>query len=288
MPGKNSKSHHSVVLHVVSDATGNLASHMIHAVITQFPGVDFQIIQHVFQREPNKLRETIDGMEGRNHLVLHALLDSELKRLIHELCREKRIDDFDLTGSLVQFIADHTHTAPVNDLARLHHTGEGYFRRIRAMEFTAQHDDNRRIDTIGEADIVLVGLSRVSKSPTSTWLGAMGYKVANVAIAREIGFPKELEAVKERTVALTIRPKALCEIRKRRFEGVREKIDESQLEDLPYYNLRSVVSEVAWVEKEFRKRGYPILDITDRTVEEVSVLVLAELNLQDHDVLYRH
>ncbi len=288
MPRKHSSAKPSVVLHVVSDATGNLAGHMIQAVITQFPDVVFRIIRHVFQSSPDKLRETVDAMKGSNHLVMHALLDPELKKLMHDLCREKRMDAFDLTGSLVQFIADHTHTAPLNELARLHHTGEGYFRRISAMEFTAQHDDNRRIDTIGEADIVLVGLSRVSKSPTSTWLGSMGYKVANVAIARETGFPPELDAVRKQTVALTMRPKALCEIRCRRFEGFRERIDDAKLVDLPYYNLRDVVSEVSWAEKEYRKRGYPILDITDRTVEEVAVLVLAEMNLEDHDVLYRH
>ena len=272
----------------MSDATGNLASHMIHAVITQFPSVDFELHYHLFLDEPGKLMKELKKLRGQKHLVFHALLDPEMKRMVHTLCEDKDIPDFDLTGKMVQFVADHTRTAPANELARLHHAGEGYFRKIRAMEFTAQHDDNRRIDTIEKADVVIVGLSRVSKSPTSTWLGAKGYKVANVAITRETGFPKELERVVDRTVAFTCRPRDLYEIRTRRFERFREKIEGESLDHLEYYDLRSVVSEVAWSEKKYRALGYPILDVTGHTVEEIAVMVLTELEIENDDMMYRH
>ena len=275
-----------VTLHVVSDATGNLASHMIHAVITQFPQVEFTLKYHVFQKGPEQLTSTLKALRGANHLVLHALLDPEMKRLTHEICRTKQLDDFDLTGSLVQFIADHTTCSPANELARLHHTDEGYFRRIRAMEFTAQHDDNRRLETISEADIVIVGLSRVSKSPTSTWLGSKGYKVANVALAIETGFPDVLESVREKTVAFTARPKDLYETRKRRFEQFTDAIQSQDLSELPYTDLRAVVHEVAWAESQYRKRKYPIVDITRQTVEELAVKVLTVLKLDVDDMLY--
>jgi len=273
-------------LHVVSDASGNLAGHLIHSVVTQFPDIHFKLKYHLFQNKPEALEETLSHIESGRHLVFHALLDPDLKLMTHRVCRERRVDDFDLTGSLVQFIADHTDTPPVNELSRLHATGHGYFRRIRAMEFTAQHDDNRRLDSLEEADIVIVGLSRVSKSPTSYFLGAKGYRVANVAISRETGFPEELEAVRDRTVAFTIRPKDLHDIRLRRFTGFQDEIEGRNLEELPYYHLRSIVSEVAWAEKEFRAREYPLIKITNHTVEELGSLVLTVLELDEEDIFF--
>ena len=271
---------------MISDATGNLASHMIHAVITQFPDVEFELKYHLFQDEPDKLSKTLKALRGKKHLVVHALLNPDMKLMAHEICKAKKIPDYDLTGALVQFIGDHTHTPPANELARLHHADEGYFRRIRAMEFTAQHDDNRRIDSIDEADIVIVGLSRVSKSPTSTWLGSKGYKVANVAIAPETGLPEQLGMVKGRIVAFTCRPKDLYEIRRRRFEQFEKEIGDQDLDQLPYYDLRSVVSEVSWANKEYRRAGYPIIDISDHTVEELAVMVLTELKIKNEDMMF--
>lgn len=273
-------------LHILSDATGNLASHILHSVITQFPGVKFTLRYHLFQNNRDELLKTLGGLKGSRHLVLHALLDPSFKELTHNLCHSKKIDDFDLTGSLVQFIADHTRTEPVNELSRLHNTGPGYFRRIRAMEFTAQHDDNRRLESIDESDIVIVGLSRVSKSPTSFFLGAKGYKVANVALAPETGFPRELDAVKDRIVAFTTRPRDLWEIRRRRFADFNEKIEQQKIDELPYYNLRDIIHEVSWAETEFRRRGYPMLNIHDRTVEETGSMVLTQLNLHHEDLFY--
>jgi len=274
------------VLHVVSDASGNLASHLIHSVITQFPDTLFKLKYHLFQDNADDLHSSLESVQGRNSLVLHAVLDPQLKLLIHQICRKHKVDDYDLTGSLVQFISDHTGIPPANELTRLHATGQGYFKRIRAMEFTAQHDDNRRLETLGEAEIVIVGLSRVSKSPTSFFLGAKGYKVANVAISRETGFPAELDEVRDRTIAFTTRPKELYEIRQRRFSGFEQEIGEQNLESLPYYNLRQIVSEVSWAEKEFRARKYPILQISGHTVEELGSRVLTELKLDQEDIFY--
>lgn len=277
-----------VTLHVVSDATGNLASHMLHAVLTQFPGLDAELVFHLFQDDTRGLEQELGEIRGKGHLVVHALLDPSMKAHADRICATKRIPAFDLTGALVQFIADHTRVAPANELSRLHDADEGYFNRIEAMEFTAQHDDNRRLDSIDEADIVIVGLSRVSKSPTSTWLGAKGFKVANVAIAREVGFPEELDKVMRRTVAFTCRPKDLFEIRKRRFEGFQKEIEAQEVDDLPYYDLKSVVREVSWANREFKKRGYPIIDITGQTVEELAALVLTDLKIKSRDLFYMY
>jgi regulator of PEP synthase PpsR (kinase-PPPase family) len=274
-------------LHIVSDATGSLASHMINAVLTQFPGLQFTQVYHIFKQQARDIQQTVDSFRRRNHIVFYGLINTESKKLIEAACEKLRIPRFDLTGSLVQFIADHTGVAPVNELSRLHETNEGYFKRIEAMEFTAQHDDGRRLETILLADLVIVGLSRVSKSPTSTYLGSMGYKVANVSIAPETGFPEELRRVKRRTVAFTMQPRALHGIRFKRFEGFHRALRDKGLGPLHYYDMRSIVEEVVYAEREYRKRGYPIVDITGRTVEEIAATVLRLLHIPGKRLDYR-
>lgn len=273
-------------LHILSDATGGLASHMVHSVLTQFPKDSFRMKYHLFVRTEEDVRKHVEGLEGKAHLLLHRLLRPAHNALLRSLCAKRGIAEYNLTGGLTYFIAKQTKLEPFLDPSKLHVPDEQYFRRIAAMEFTAQHDDNRRMDSLDEADIVIVGLSRVSKSPTSTWLGSMGYKVANVAIAPETGLPKELDGVRDRTVAFTTRPRELWNIRRRRFDRFKEKITEQEIEQLPYYDLRSIVSEVSWAEKEYRARSYPILDISGQTVEEVAAKVVTLLHPGSHDLLH--
>ncbi len=273
-------------LHLVSDATGTLARHMISAVLTQFPQLKVKQVYHVFNNRKDEIEKTINTFRSRNHIVFFALLDPEAKQAIHTACVERKIPHYDLTGSLVQFICDHTHTKPVNELTRLHQTDTGYFQRISAMEFTAQHDDSRGLNTLGQADIVIVGLSRVSKSPSSIYLGAMGFKVANVSITRETGFPPELDKVRKKTIAFTLQPRLLHQIRHKRVKSYQEFATEHNLTDLSYCNLRSVVEEVVFAETEFRRRGYPILDITNMTVEETAANVLCVLGTNRKDLSY--
>lgn len=275
----------SWTLHVISDATGNLGSHMLHSVLTQFPQDRFRLEYHLFANQEAEIRKHLASMDADHHLVFHGVLLPEHKQLVHELCEARGVPNYDLTGGVVDFLSAQTGLKPANDPSKLHPVDQQYFARIRAMEFTAQHDDNRRLESIDQSDIVIVGLSRVSKSPTSTWLGSLGYKVANVAISQETGFPKELAGVQDRTVAFTTRPRDLWQIRRRRFEGFQEKISEQDLEQLPYYDLRSIVSEVSWAEKEYRARKYPIFDISGQTVEEVAARVITTLKPKGRDLL---
>lgn len=256
-------------LHVLSDATGGLARHMITAIVSQFPSVQFQEVYHPFVTSVKRIEEVAKELRPRRQIVLHALVDPECKEAVRKMCARQKVPHFDLTGSLVQFIADHTGTAPADDLSRLHPVDAGYFHRIDAMEFTAQHDDSRRLESIHEADLVLIGLSRVSKSPTSTYLGAQGLKVANVSVSPQTGFPRELGKVgKRKVVALTLQPKALQQIRHRRME----KFDDAAR---PYMDLRTVIQEVMWAEGEYRKRGYHILDVTGMTIEQAAAAILS-------------
>ncbi len=261
-------------LHIISDSTGGLAGHMINAILTQFPHVRLHQNYYPFTDSQKKVDQVLRKIKHRKDMVFYALVDPDCKETVAQLCAQRGIANFDLTGSLVQFIADHTQVQPLRELSRLHQTNTGYFQRIEAMEFTAQHDDGRRLESLGEAEIVILGLSRVSKSPTSTFLGSLGYKVANVSLSPKTGFPKELKKVTKKIIAFTTIPKRLFDIRQRRFASFKSKIDAYHQRELDYYELQSIIKEVMWAEAEYRKCKYPILDITDMTVEEIAAKVL--------------
>jgi regulator of PEP synthase PpsR (kinase-PPPase family) len=259
-------------LHIVSDATGSLANHFINVILTQFPDVDITQVYHTFQDSREKISETARSFGDRHQIVVHSLTDPELKSLVRDVCVDREIPNFDLTGSLVQFISDHIGVLPADELWRLHRVDAGYFQRIEAMEFTAQHDDSRGLETLHEADIVLVGLSRLSKSPTATYLGSLGYKTANVSLVPDIEPPTELRRVKERIVALTMQPKRLHEIRADRLQTL-------GVEPSDYADLRQVTREAAWADALFRRRRYPLINVTDLTIEKTASKIIKTLGL---------
>jgi regulator of PEP synthase PpsR (kinase-PPPase family) len=259
-------------LHIISDATGSLANHFINVILTQFPDVEIKQVYHTFQDSREKIRETARSFGQRHQIVVHSLTDPELKSRVREECVDREIPNFDLTGSLVQFISDHIGVLPADELWRLHRVDAGYFQRIDAMEFTAQHDDSRGLETLHEADIVLVGLSRLSKSPTATYLGSLGYRTANVSLVPDIDPPRELRRVKDRIVALTMQPKRLYEIRADRLQHL-------GVEQSDYADQRQVTREVAWADGVFRRRGYPLIDVTDLTIEKTASRIIKTLGL---------
>jgi regulator of PEP synthase PpsR (kinase-PPPase family) len=259
-------------VHVLTTSTGDLVSRLVGVVLTQFSGATFQRISHPLQDNLQKLENTLGHLQGENPLVVHGLASPDAKRLVRKYCVQGRIPHFDVTGPLVHFISDHVGEFPADDVQRLHQIDADYFNRVDAMEFTMQHDDGLGLESLDQAEIVIVGLSRVSKSPTSLFLGSRGYRVANVSIAPEVGFPKELRKVrKRRIVAFTVQPKRLQEIRAARFP---------HLEDVKYHDLSAVIEEVMQAEAEYRKRKYPVIDITNLTIEQTAARVLESLKLQ--------
>ena len=200
------------------------------------------------------------------------LVDAQAKAVVQDACQQKGIPFFDVTGPLVQFMAEHVGVSPANELSRLHEVNEKYFHRIAAIEFATEHDDGLGLATLNKADIVLVGVSRVSKSPTAIWLATHGYKTANVSITVETGFPPELDRVKRKTVALTMQPKRLQEIRVARMS-------QPKLADIGYHHLPTVIKEVMDAEREYRERAYPIVDVTTLTIEQTAATVLQKLGL---------
>jgi len=258
-------------IHLIAAAAGELLSGLASVAISQFPGIEFKVVSHPLQNEIEKLEATLDKLTGERPIVLHALADEAAKLLVRNKCVVRHIPHFDATGLLINFISDCVGALPQNDVSRLHQLDSNYQRRIEAMEFALEHDDSLGLRSLEEADIVIVGVSRVSKTPTTVYLGSRGYKTSNVSITPQTGFPAELSKIpKSKIVAFTMQPKRLQEIRAERAKWM-------GVEGTAYEGLDNVIREVMAAEAEFRRRNYPIIDVTELTIEQTVARILETL-----------
>jgi hypothetical protein len=269
-----STSRQAPVIHVVTDGTGGLPRHFLTAILSQFPEKDGDPVYHVFC-DPAKIERVFKKAVTGNSVVFHALVESKSKDLLTELAGRRKIPHFDLTGDALAFLAQHTGWAAANDLDRVHASDGHYFDRIEAWEFTMQHDDSLRLESIGQAEIILVGLSRVSKTPTAAYLGWLGHRVANVSFTPEIGLPQDVEKLRKKVVALTMQPKRLSELRARRMEvnGFAGIVD-GHAPEIRYAGIRDTIREVMAAEEIYTRMRLPVVDVTYATVEETAAKVL--------------
>ena len=261
------------VVHVVSDSTGNLARHMLAALLTQFPPDAVELRFHSFVRTGPRLAATLERVGAAPGAICHALVSEELKRDVAAFCNAAHIPHHDLTGGLLTFLAGVCGAAPRGDVQSLHRIDEGYKRRIGALEFTINHDDGLGLETLGDADVVLAGVSRTGKTPTGIYLAQLGYRVANVALAVESEPPAELLRLPPgKVVGLVIDPHQLVLIRDRRATAW-------HLGKTSYDDPAHVEREIDWARKLFARRGWPILDVTDQAIEETAARIIDVLRL---------
>jgi len=261
-------------IHLLAAATGELLNGLAAVAVSQFADVEFDVVSHPLQGDLEKLQGTLAKLSGERPIVIHALADQAAKQLVRTTCVVRRIPHFDATGPLFHFLADCVGALPQNDVSRLHRLDAAYRRRIEAMDFTLEHDDSLGLDTLGEADVVIVGVSRVSKSPTALYLGSRGYKVANVSISPQTGFPKALSKIsKKKVVAFTTQPKRLHEIRVERAKRMGSV-------GTDYDDLDKIIAEVMAAEAEYRARGYAVIDVTDLTIEQTAAWIVEALKLR--------
>ena len=261
-------------IHVLSDSTGNLGRHVLTAILTQFPADAFRLEMRSFIRSPKQIEDVFQQIQAAPGVVFHGMLDHAHKEQIEQACKKLGIGCCDLTGPFVDLLARTSGITPGRNYELLHRVDEAYNRRVRALEFTLEHDDALGLDTLDRADIVLVGVSRTSKTPTSIYLAQLGYYVANVALAIQVEPPKELLALTgNKVVGLVIDPRTLTEIRDRRREEWRMAPGSS------YTDEQEVAREIAWSRKLFNRQGWPVLDVTNQAVEETAARVVHALGL---------
>ena len=266
----------AVPLYVLSDSTGNLARHMVTTYLTQFPASTFVTHTRPFLAEPTRLAEAFDVISKHPGIVLHAVVRPTLKADIATRCRQLAVPCYDLTGQAVEFLAGAAGVKPLADEDRLHRVDHVYNRRINAMAFTIEHDDGLGLESLNDADILLAGVSRTGKTPTSMYLALQGFRVANIALAKEAPVPEQLLKLPPgKLVGLVIEPARLIEIRNRRNAGW-------HMSQTSYNNSSDVAQEIEWSHDLFRKRLHcRVLDVTDQAIEETAARILDLLGLTE-------
>ena len=257
----------TVELHVISDATGETAARLVTALEAQFPEQAFEEVRHPRVESVDDLHLAVNRMKGRPAVAVYTLVKPELREAMRRLCRRYRVHYCDLLGHPIDSIARVSGMrAQMTPGARAPLDSQ-YFKRMAAIEFAVKYDDGVG-SGLREADIVLVGVSRTSKTPLSMYLGYLGYKTANVPVVKAIPPPDELfhtEAAK--IVGLTIEADRLAEIRQvrvRQMGGARRN----------YADLLEIFEELDEAAALHRRLGCPVIDVTELSVEETAQRII--------------
>jgi len=261
------------LIDIVSDSTGETAEKVVRAAMLQFPHSGAHIRMHTRVRTKEAARPVLERAAKDGALVVFTVVSPELREFIHAQSYELKIEALDLIGSLIGRLSTFLDREPINMPSALLPLSDEYFRRIEAVEFTVKSDDGKEPRNFRKADIVLVGVSRTSKTPLSTLLAQRGLKVANLPIVLGIEPPPELaEAPVERVVGLTIELNQLVEIRKARLKQLGMPMDAS------YGLVDQVKAELDYARNIFdRHPSWPVIDVTGRAIEETAVIILESL-----------
>lgn len=255
-------------LHLVSDATGETLEAVVQAVLSQFKGAD--AIEHLYPlvRSVKQMEKVLAEVEENPGMVMFTLVDLKLRAVLEEGCRALDttcIAVLDpVLGALGGFLGEESLNLP----GRQHKMNAAYFNRIDAMNFTMAHDDGQHASDLHEADIVLLGVSRTSKTPTSIYLANRGLKVANVPIVPGAPLPEEFDELKRpMIVGLTANYDRLVQVRRNRLRSLAE------TEDTDYVDPEAVKAEIASARKLYLRRGWPVIDVTRRSIEETAAAI---------------
>jgi regulator of PEP synthase PpsR (kinase-PPPase family) len=265
---------------IISDGTGETATRLARATLTQFPDQNIY-----FTRYKNVLtREQVDAIFERaaihHDLVIYTIVSPEMREYIAEISRRTHVRVLDLIGPALTSFSNFFDQEPTNEPGLLHQVNEDYFSRVAAMEFTLNHDDGKNLNSLHLADVVLVGVSRTSKTPLSVYLSQHGIKVVNVPLVYGTEPPEELFKIDQRKIfALTIDSEALREIRQKRLSrlGALQHTGE-------YADHEQVVQEVEWANDLFKQnKRWPVFNVTGKALEETAAEIMKLLNMRKNN-----
>src|SRR5215831_17088655 len=262
---------------VLSDSTGETAEKVVRAALLQFPQAGAQIRLHTRVRTKEVARPVVERCAREGALLVFTVVSPELREFVHGMTAELKIEAIDVIGALIGKLGTFLEREPINLPSALLPLSEEYFRRIEAVEFAVKSDDGKEPRNFKKADLVLVGVSRTSKTPLSTLLAQRGLKVANQPIVLGVTLPAELDdAPQDRVVGLIIELDQLVEIRKARLKQLGMPMDAS-------YGLREQVKqELDYARQIFAEHtAWPVIDVTGRAIEETAVIILESLKERD-------
>jgi len=260
-------------VHLISDATGETLTALANAAITQFEIAD-ATQQHLWPmvRTSQHLDEVIGELASSPGVVLFTLVQKDLGDRLQSSCRRLRMPCVSVLDPVLRTLAGHFGVESQDQPGRQHTLDAGYFNRIDAMDYALAHDDGQRTPELAEADVILIGVSRTSKTPTCVYLANRGVRSANVPFIPGSPLPPEMETLKESlVVGLTASPDRLIQIRRNRLLEMKE------TSETPYTDIEEVRTEVKLARQLFARHNWPVIDVTRRSIEETAAKILALL-----------
>jgi [pyruvate, water dikinase]-phosphate phosphotransferase / [pyruvate, water dikinase] kinase len=263
-------------LHLVSEATGETLNTLARATTVQFETTHIVVHRWSLIRTSFQLHRVLDGIEHEPGPVLSTLVDQALRGELEVMCRRLNLPVVNVLDPVMNMLQDYIGEAATHRPGRQYVMNADYFKRIDAMHYVLQHDDGQAQPGLAEADVVLVGVSRSSKTPTCFFLANRGIKAANVPLVPHAGIPEGLDTVNCPVVGLSIEAEALIDIRRNRLRligaGGQPGVIRASATD--YVDEEAVRDELLWARRLCNRHGWPVIDVTRRSIEETAATVL--------------
>ncbi len=260
-------------LHLVSDATGETLITVARAATAQYTGMSPVEHMHPLVRASKQLDRVLAEIDEFPGIVLYTLLDHDLAARLDKKCKELGLPCLSILGPVLQLFQSYLGGEERPRVGAQHTLNAEYFKRIDALNYTMLHDDGQHTDDLEDAEVVLIGISRTSKTPTSIYLANRGVKTANVPLVPGVPVPPRLETLHHPlVVGLTASPERIVQIRQNRILGLKAERDAEQ-----YVDRQAVADEITFSRKLCTRHNWPIIDVTRRSIEETATAVLALL-----------
>jgi regulator of PEP synthase PpsR (kinase-PPPase family) len=258
-------------IYLISDSTGETLDRIFLALKAQFKNIEYKVHSYSFTRTENQILKILeDAKKNENSVILYTIVDNNLAKYLANVSDKKKIPCFGVLGNLILNFSKILNQKASHEPSGQHVLNDEYYDRIEAIQFTMNHDDGNLVNDIEKSDIILVGVSRTSKTPTSIYLANKGFKTSNIPLVNENSLPKMLRDNPQITcvVGLNTEPERLVDLRKNRMSSLKE------TENIKYTDIENIKKEIEDAKKTFRKYKWPSIDVTRKSVEETAASII--------------
>ena len=258
-------------IYLISDSTGETLDLIFLALKAQFKNIEYKVHSYSFTRTENQILKILeDAKKNENSVILYTIVDNNLAKYLANVSDKKKIPCFGVLGNLILNFSKILNQKASHEPSGQHALNDEYYERIEAIQFTMSHDDGNLINEVEQSDIILVGVSRTSKTPTAIYLANKGFKTSNIPLVNENSLPIKLKNNPQLTcvVGLNTEPERLVDLRKNRMNTLKE------TENKSYTNIENIKKEIAIAKKTFQKYKWPSIDVTRKSVEETAASII--------------
>ena len=263
-------------VYLVSDSTGETLDRIFLSLKSQFSNFEYQKKEFAFVRTEQQIDKIIkECNQVKNCLILYTIVETKLAKYISFKSDENNVPCFGILGNLILSFSKLLNQKAIHKPSAQHVLDDDYYKRIEAIQFTMAHDDGKKLDDINSADVILLGVSRTSKTPTSIYLANRGYKTVNIPLVPNQKIPNGLELnTKSCIIGLVADPERLADIRRNRVAIMKD----HTLKE--YTDLKFIIDEVEKSKKLFKKNNWPVIDVTRKSVEETAASILKIIEIK--------